>query len=535
MGGDRGVIEGFPEIGSAVLLRGDVWSIVPRPGVDDLELSRTLHDTPGIRWAHPDLLVPIEATTAPDDPYWGEQWHLENTGQGGRTAGVDINAGTAWEYASGAGQIIGILDSGVQLDHPDLSVVGGIDVVDDDDDPTPDTSTSAPHGTSVAGVAAARGNNGYGVAGVAWGADVYAVRLIGGDSSLEDLYLAFVTTVDAGAAVLSNSWGWANGCAGIPDYSVFGEMFNYADEYGRDGLGSVVVFAAGNDACDIQDDGMLKHKKLVVVAAVEWNDIRAWYSNYGEWVDIAAPTTLLTTDIVGGGYGSYAGDDALVDGFGGTSAAAPVVSGVIALMMEANPRITGDEVREALCLSATRNDVANAGYDDEGWSPYYGCGRIDAGAAVAAVANGAPEAPVPTLTTAEAWEGRAVLSWESASDPDGDVYVYEVQWWKEGDSEAEVEEIETASLTMDLSAHVSAGDAVHWQVRARDPWGAGPWSVESSFVVLAVPEAPSPIVHSAVKEVAETACNQSGSPMAVVAMVLAAALARRTHPGRRTA
>lgn len=495
---DAHAIAAHPQVASVVALSGGVLRVTPRAGVDDLALSRALHARPDVRWAHPDLLLALhpaappeeptpESLALPDDPFLVDEWYLDNTGQGGRTPGVDINAGPAWVHATGAGVTIAVIDSGVQVDHPDLSVIPGHDYVDRDEDPSPDSSAEGPHGTCVAGVAAGMGDNGYGVAGVAWNADVYAIRLIGGATSMEDLYDAFVEAVDAGASVLSNSWGFGDDCSQSVAFAAFTDMFRYAEDVGRGGLGSVVTFAAGNGGCDIAANGMLAHRSLIVVAALESNDVRAWYSAYGDAVDIAAPTSLLTTDMVAGGYGSYGGDDGFVDGFSGTSAATPVVSGVVALMMEANPRLTAEQVRDVLCLTAVRNDIANAGYDAEGWSPYYGCGRIDAGAAVAAVVNTPPEAPVPTLSDGDAWEGRAVLAWLDAADVDDDVLGYDVSWWREGEDSAVAPILTVEGTFVDIGDAVAVGDLVHWIVRARDPWGTGPWSEEVIFAVDALP------------------------------------------------
>jgi subtilisin family serine protease len=466
-----------------------------KPGTDDFALARRLHAHPAFAWVHPDLRLRLVPTRVPDDPWFADEWHLDNTGQGGRTGGVDINAPAAWDFATGAGQLIAVLDSGVQLDHPDLVVIPGYDFVGRDDDPSPGTDSSAPHGTGVAGIAAARGNNGYGVAGVAWEADVYAVRLIGGATTTSDLYDAFSQAVDAGAGVLSNSWGF-EGCGAVNNSSVFTQMFKYAERKGRGGLGSVVVFAAGNDGCDNSDDPMLSNENAVVVAALEWWDERASYSNWSDDVLIAAPTSLLTTDMSPGGYGSYGGDDAFADGFAGTSGATPVVSGVVALMLEANPRLTAQQVRDVLCQTATRNDLAGADWNEDGWSPYYGCGRIDAGAAVATVANVAPSAPVPRLVRDEVYEGRVVLAWEAAVDEDDDVLGYDVEWSVEN-AEDEGHTERMTGLALDLTGRLVVGDVVSWRVTAVDAWGAGSWSSDTRFAVVDVPardtgEAPTP-------------------------------------------
>jgi subtilisin family serine protease len=524
------------EVHAVVRLAGGVTKVLPRPGIDDLALARALHGSPGVEWVNPVLVLALRPASTPDDPLYGAQWHLENTGQGGRVPGVDIDAPTAWAYATGKGQVVAVIDTGVQLGHPDLAVIPGHDYIDRDDDPSAEAIDGGPHGTGVAGIAAALGDNAVGVTGVAYDADIYAIRLIGGNTTTEDVYDAFIEATDAGAGVINNSWGYY-GCDPIPALDTFREMFNYANANGRDGLGTSIVFAAGNDGCDNSNNGMLGNGKVISVAALEWTDERASYSNFGTNIEIAAPTGLLTTDEVPGGYGNYGGDDAYCDGFSGTSGASPVVAGTIALMMEANPRITAKQVREILCETAVRNAPDSAEWNDDGWSPYYGCGRVDAGAAVAAVYNRAPMAPVPTLLRAEVQEGRAILAWEPAFDADGDVQEYEVAWWRDGDEDAATA-IATTGSWIDLGAELAVSDAVSWRVRAHDPWGPGDWSVTSSFTVLAAAEAPDPgppdgEIAPEPKESPSAAACASAAPGSGAASMILAYLAVRGRPRRQ--
>ena len=127
--------------------------------------------------AHPDFIHEPQHHVMPNDPFVTDQWHLENTGQKGAT-GADINAETAWELTTGAGQLISIIDSGVDLGHPDLIGISGTDYIDDDDDSYPEDKNA--HGTACAGLAASIGNNEIGGAGVAYDAEVYGVRMLGG-------------------------------------------------------------------------------------------------------------------------------------------------------------------------------------------------------------------------------------------------------------------------------------------------------------------------------------------------------------------
>ncbi len=520
-----------PEVASVERRRSGLVRILPRPGVDDLALARRLRHAPGVEWLHPDLTWALRPNGPPDDPWLDQEWHLDNVGQGGRTLDADINAPTAWTWATGAGVLIAVLDTGVQWDHPDLAVIPGHDYLDKDEDPSPDPAYSGgPHGTGAAGIAAAIGDNGYGVAGVAWGAEVYAIRLIGGETSTADLYDSFVEAVDAGAGVLSNSWGFY-GCEGVPAAPVFTEMYDYAENNGRGGLGSVVVFAAGNDNCNNSNDAMLGNRYAVVVAASEGDDTRASYSNYGTHLTITAPTGILTTDVTPGGYGSYDADDAFADGFSGTSGATPVVSGVVALMLEANPRLTAKQVRTVLADTAEKIDLEDGLWDEDGFSPYYGYGRVDAGAAVAAVAATAPAAPTPRLLRAEVPADRVFLAWEAAVDPDEDVQRYVVSWWVDGGGEPD--EVTTGATELALTGEVEIGDVVRWTVRAEDVWGAGATSAETTFTVVAPLEAPDDEGEDTAPapEPATCAVSDRSAPLAVSLGALVAATRRRRRVG----
>ena len=513
-------LSGLPQVASARLLAGDRRELLLQvhPGVDELALSRALRGRPDVLWAHPDLALSPAPTALPDDPYVSEQWHLENTGQGGWTAGVDIDAETAWALSTGAGVLVAVLDGGVQVDHPDLDVVDGWDFVDDDADPTPDPAEdNAAHGTCAAGIAAAVGGNGVGVAGVAYDAQVYGVRLLGDGTTTSDLHDALVGATDAGAAVLSNSWGFDNGCSAYALWATVEEALDHADQEGRGGLGTVVVFSAGNGACDNGGDGLLAHEAVVGVAASDGNDRREWYSSYGEGVDITGPSgAILTTDLTGDdGYGSYNGDGDYVGSFSGTSASAPVVSGVAALMLAANPRLTAAQVRQVLSETAEPIDVDGSGddsddgaYDAEGWSPWYGCGRVNAAAAVLAVSNAAPPAPDLVWPLTSATEDRVLLQW-TGEDPDGDRLSYEVIWARTGD---EATTVALSVPSLDLTGLVAAGDVIGWSVRAVDLWGASE-AATGTFEVLPVEQQP-------VAELPVGCAAAPGAPFTLLALPL---------------
>lgn len=490
-------LRAVPGVGEVVVRPGSghVVRIAPSPGVDELALSRALHGRDGIAWVHPDFAMELTPFGLPNDPFFGDQWHLRNMGVRGFAPGIDINAELAWTRSTGAGGLVAIIDTGVDGTHPDLKVKLGHDYVSGDDDASPDFNgdkDGAPHGTACAGTAAAVGDNGIGVSGVARAASVYGIRLIGGRTSLDDFYAAFIEAVDNGAWVLSNSWGYGDKCNAVPNLGLYDDAMAYAESEGRGGLGAAVVFAAGNGNCDISTNELLAHPEVITVAATSGDDLKEGYSSFGAHVDVAAPSgTILTTDVSGKpGYGDWKGDNNYTGFFSGTSAATPVVSGVLLLMFAANERLTAAQARAVLCETAAKVDLANGKYDDKGWSPFYGCGRIDAGAAVMAVANTLPSAPVIVAPTAQAWKERVLLQWKPAVDADGDWLSYRVTWKVVGTDQERTVDVPRGQTFLDITADVKINQGVTFTVEAIDRWGAGAPSAPATFAVVDHPVLP---------------------------------------------
>ncbi len=340
------------------------------------------------------------AFTPLDDLFDNEQWHLLNTGQFSGVPGLDINVTKVWDDYTGTGIRVGVVDDGVQYTHHDLddnyNFSGQFDYSDNDSDPFP--TASDPHGTAVAGLIAAE-NNGSGAVGVAFDASVTAFRIFPStptEAEYADIYNRHATELD----VSNNSWGY-NGfffddLDGV-NFDSVGLAIENAAANGRGGLGTVMLWAAGNDRGDGQDvnyHGFQNARETFAVAAITNQDTIASYSTPGAAILVGSPSNggtrgITTTDQLGSnGYAS--GDYTL--GFGGTSAATPITAGAVALILESNPLLGYRDVQEILAYTARQADMTDPGWEYNGahnWnggglhtSHDFGFGLIDTLAAV---------------------------------------------------------------------------------------------------------------------------------------------------------
>jgi thermitase len=313
-----------------------------------------------VEFAEPNYLYQL--LSIPNDPLFGMQWALQNTGQTGGAYDADIDATDAWNVTMGDDDVvIAIIDTGVDSNHPDLA--NNIISTDSED--------WFGHGTHCAGIAAAVTNNGIGVAGVAGSCkiisrkaftQVFLVTLL-----LQNFIIArdIINVTKNGADVISMSFG------GPILSRLQGIALNYADNQGV-----VLIAAAGNsDACTPFYPAA--HDKVIAVAA---NDSRAFFSQFGGWIDVAAPGVDILSLRANGtdmhGDGTHIVDENYYI-CSGTSMACPHVAGVAALVLSKNPDLTPQEVRTILRSST---DPANS---DE----YIGTGRINAYKAVQKAAH----------------------------------------------------------------------------------------------------------------------------------------------------
>jgi thermitase len=334
---------------------GSSLYIVDVPRGAERAIAQQLARHPYFKFA--ELDVAVAPGLAANDPYTGSQWHLSR-----------INASSAWDATQGSGVTIAILDSGVDAAHPDLAarLVPGWNFYDNNSN----TADVFGHGTKVAGAAAAITDNGVGVASVAGQARILPIRITdtAGYAYWSTVAQGITYAADRGARVANVSFA-ASGSSAVQS----------AAQYMK-GKGGLVFVSAGNQGTGLTT---APTSSLITVSATDSTDVRTSWSNYGDVVTLAAPGASIYSTVAGGSYSAVSG----------TSFSAPIAAGVAALVMAAKPALTATEVEQV--LTSTAVDLGSAGRD-----PYYGHGRIDAGAAVRAVTGSSSVAPPPADTQA---------------------------------------------------------------------------------------------------------------------------------------
>lgn len=324
-----------------------VVSVTQDTGTSPVRLARELQElrfalrdgTSALVFDHADPLFHRrrEFQAMPTDGLFRMQWHLRNDGFGGGTSRADIGATEAWDYTRGHRDVsIAVIDDGFDLAHPELGaadrVLAPLDVTNGTADPSPVAGSDQWHGTSVLGLICAA-HNGQGACGVAPLCRFIPIKLEAlSDDEAEAR--AFDHAVENGAAVINCSWGPYDGYSNEP-WPIPRIVALAIEHAHRNHV--AVVFAAGNGCEQTAHDGYASHPSVIAVSASTDENERAYYSDYGDAVWVCAPSSggtrdIVTTDVDHGGYnalGSYA------SGFGGTSSAAPLVSGIIGLMQAA--------------------------------------------------------------------------------------------------------------------------------------------------------------------------------------------------------
>jgi subtilisin family serine protease len=297
---------------------------------------------------------------SPADTFFIEQWHLHNTGQFGYKPDADIDAVEGWQIARGDESItVAVLDSGIDFLHPEFvgRVLPGFDFVSDDNDPTFDH----PHGVWVSGILAANADNLLSVAGVDHFAQILPIKILDADNfgSSVDLAQGLVFAANQGADVINMS---------LINYPVNGAIRD-ALKFARD-AGAILVACAGNSGIgDADRSGPGKSPLTISVGATTAFDERADFSGTGSALDVVAPgLNVATVDPFFYGEG--------LNYFSGCSAATPVVSGIVSLLLSIDPLLTHDQVREI--LTQTADDLVGPPAEDTlGRDDFFGHGRVN--------------------------------------------------------------------------------------------------------------------------------------------------------------
>jgi subtilisin family serine protease len=385
-------------------------------GLGAVSTANTLVERGLVVFAEPDL---IQSRHWKDDvlpdptaaPYLTTQWHLKT-----------IHAQDAWKQTQGSAAIrIAILDDGLDVGHQEFAApVGpGRPKVADQFDFATGTEDASPktfidnHGTACAGVAAASGVR---ASGVAPGCRLIIAR-VPDYMGVSDEAKMFVWAADAGADVISCSWGPADGVGSIVPLPTATKLaIRYCITQGRAGKGIPIFWAAGNGAELVSGDGYASNPDVMAIAACTAAELPSPYSDYGPQIFACAPSNggygqpaIFTTDrrgVAGYNPGSTQRGDAPGDytnSFGGTSSAAPLAAGIAALALSVNPALTVQQVRKLLARTADRIS-GDAQYDPTGHSDHYGYGRLNAAAVVANAADPTPfEAFGPMILAPSVW------------------------------------------------------------------------------------------------------------------------------------
>jgi subtilisin family serine protease len=329
-----------------------IKNIIPKINVMVVEIPeaktsqnflQTLKNDKDVLFAEPDIKVELDDF---DDPMFNDQYALKT-----------VDAVNAWTINQGNSEtVIAIVDSGVDLEHPDLKekLISGYNAVSPGTPPKDDIR----HGTHVAGIAAAIGNNAIGISGLAPKCKILPVKVLGnGSGSMATIADGLVWAADHGADVVNMSLGT------YTEEKTLGEAVKYT-------LGKNVVCIAtmGNDNVE-RRRYPAGFPGMIAVGSTDEKDKKSTFSNYGDWIAVSAPGTnilsTLPTYMSTNGYGKMSG----------TSMAAPLVTGLVGLMRSQSKGLSPAETSKLLKESA--DDLGDSGFDK-----YFGSGRVNAGKAL---------------------------------------------------------------------------------------------------------------------------------------------------------
>ena len=475
-------------------------------GVAEVAIAEKVHEKAHVGYEVSGVYEAEEVLTdPPNDPFFDlNQYSFNNTGQNIQgqvgTVGADVSMFEAWAIETGSSDIVvAVTDGGIQVDHEDL--VGNMWVnvdeipgngIDDDNNGYVDDingygfgddTGSIPadiHGSHVGGTVAAETNNAIGVAGIAGGEGTDdGVRLMSlaafgetGTMGFEDTY---TYGADNGAVISQNSWGYT--VAGVFDQVVLDGIDYFIAEAGTDALGNpfgpmqggIVIFAAGNDNADGQwYPGF--YDPVLAVGGTDNQDGRYDFSNFGTWVDIAAPAVDIASTGDGGGYFFLTG----------TSMACPHVSGAAALLLS-NLSRNGGNITPADLRAALVDNTDNIDATIPGFVGLLGSGRLNVEASLNALNVGPCTVNVPAgLASTNITDSSADISWDAQASATS----YDYRFREVG--AATWTTVNTSGTSASLSGLSPLTD-YEFQVSAICPDETSAFSASSNFTTLDVP------------------------------------------------
>ncbi len=316
---------------------------------------------PGVEYAEPNFLA--KAFLTPNDPLFGKQWNLKK-----------VLVEDSYDVSQGGFGPIAIIDTGVDSTHPDLSglVLEGYNTIDENNN----TSDDHGHGTHVAGIASAQTNNASGVASISYASTILPVKVLSSDGTgtYGDVSEGIIYAADKGARIVNLSLG------GSSDSKTLKRAVDYALN-----RGSTLVAAAGNNGNDTPVYPAA-YSGVLAVSASDQSDNLASFSSFGSNIFAASPGVSITSSVPGGSYKE----------FSGTSMSAPHLAGLLALALSAKPSLSNSELIEQVKMNAEK--VGQYAYDENGWNPYFGYGRISSGKTLQAIDSRETTESTPTPT-----------------------------------------------------------------------------------------------------------------------------------------
>jgi len=371
---------GFSPPSGSQSLGGKSWLLHVDSPNEAIVTAIALQADNTIQSAWPDVVLPRQRYDMFDDPNYPGQWYLQA-----------LEMAELYEYSLGDPAIrVAVIDSGIDIAHPDLAdgVVDPYDAWADDADPSPnpgefcygssETDICDEHGTAVSGIIAARANNATGIVGLCPACSLVPIKLLGDglQGAMSSDIAAFEHAISANVGVINNSWGYTTS---IPAPQPLADVIHRAATEPRDGLGALVIFAAGNDDREIVDDELQALNDVLCVSATDSYGQPTAYTNFGSSVDVAAPSATVT----------IAPNNEVITNFGGTSGAAPVVSGLAAWALSVNPNLSAQELHTLLIETSTPSPLVT--HDEDGHHEIYGFGELNPVSLYNALVDEAPD------------------------------------------------------------------------------------------------------------------------------------------------